>query len=168
MQQLMILRHAEAVGWSSQGDDFSRSLSDSGLAHAERISTYISRELELPEEILCSPAVRARQTLAPLLALEPELQGITRIMPPVYNAAEETLFSLLDFAFAESDRILIVGHNPGFGVLASKLVADPDESPFPGLPTGTLVVIDFDPGWTPGVRHGRLNRRVTPDDLSGD
>jgi phosphohistidine phosphatase SixA len=168
MQQLMILRHAQAAGWVSGSDDFSRPLTEAGTMHARQVAHYISANLDLPEDILCSPAQRTRETLAPLLFNNPGLENVTRFVPQIYNAPLENLVSLLDFAFAEKDRALIVGHNPGIGQLASELISGPTERLFSAMPAGTLVVIDFDPGWGIGSSKGTLNRRVTQTELSID
>ena len=164
----MILRHAQAAGDVSGTGDFSRPLTESGTLHARKVAQYISAHLDLPENILCSPARRTRETLAPLLQNNPELENVAHFVPQIYNAPFETLVSLLDFTFAEKDRALIVGHNPGIGQLASELISGSTERSFSAMPAGTLVVIDFDPGWGIGSGKGALNRRVTQNELSID
>lgn len=168
MQQLIILRHADAAPWEPTGDDFSRPLSARGTEHANLIAHYMTEHIEPPEQILCSSARRTRETLAPLLSSQVKLSEITRFDPQIYNARQETLIALLDFSFAEHNRVLIVGHNPGVSYLASSVIANADEGAFSGLAPGTLVVVDFDPGWDIGAGQGRLNRRVTYRDLSVD
>ena len=168
MKQLMILRHAEPTGWQSAADDFSRPLCEAGTAHAQLIAAYISDHRLLPDDILCSPAQRTFETLQPLLALNPKIEPAVRYIPQLYNARTETIISLLDFSFAEKDRVLIVGHNPGLSELASKVTSNPEGSYYFGLTTGTLVVVDFDAGWSIGSGPGRLNQRVTWSDLSVD
>ena len=168
MQQLMVLRHAEATGWQPDSDDFSRPLTEAGTNHARLVARFIDANLDLPERILCSPAQRTRETLAPLLSSNPELESVIRFVPQIYNASIEILVSLLDFAFVENSRILIIGHNPGIGRLASELISDRTERTIFSMPEGTLVVIDFDPGWVVGSGNGCLSRRVTRADLSVD
>jgi len=161
MQQLLIWRHAEATFGLPDLEDFARPLTGSGTQQAARMARYIESKLELPEAILCSPARRTRETLAPLLAGNPQLENVTRFVPQMYNAPEEILVSLLDFAFAESDRVLIVGHNPAVGRLSAELTRNSAEKTISAMPPGTLVVVDFDAGWTVGSGPGRLNRRIT-------
>jgi phosphohistidine phosphatase SixA len=74
MQQLMILRHAKAIPWQPGVEDFQRALNEAGRAHAARLASWISKHLDLREQILCSPAQRTSETLAPLLALRPDLK----------------------------------------------------------------------------------------------
>jgi len=156
MQRLMILRHAKAVPWSPGAEDFPRPLSEPGRAQAARVAQWICDHLQLPDDILCSPSQRTRETLAPLLALRPELESCTGFVPPMYGASIGTLTALLDRAFAERHRVLIVGHNPGIEALALEVVAPSERSRIGRLPTGTLVIVDFETGWPDGVGHGRL------------
>jgi len=160
MQQLMILRHAKAVPWHPGVEDFPRALSEAGREHAAKVARWISEHLPLPEEILCSPSQRTRETLAPLLAHCPQLEACTSFAPQIYGASTRTLNSLLDRAFAERDRVLIVGHNPGFEMLAFELIAPFERSRINRLPTGTLLVVDFESGWDEDAGRGRLSHVV--------
>jgi len=159
-KRLMILRHAKAVPWRPAVEDFPRALSKVGLSHASRIATWLSEHLDLPDEILCSPSVRNRETLAPLLSLRPELESRTRFVPQIYGASLRTLLALLDGAFAENDRIMMVGHNPGFESLAFEVLSRSEGERLERLPTGTLLVVDFPAGWPDDSGRGVLVRRV--------
>jgi phosphohistidine phosphatase len=160
MQRLMILRHAKAVPWYPAVDDFNRMLSDAGREHAEKIASWLSAHLELPQEILCSPALRTRQTLAPLLSLRPELDALTRFAPQMYGASTQTLNGLLDAAFSELDRVLLVGHNPTLEMLAFAVLSRSQCQKLNRLTTGTLLVVDFEDGWPEGAGDGILSNRI--------
>lgn len=156
MQQLMILRHAKAIPWRPGVEDFPRALSNVGRDHAVRLAHWISEHLELPEQILCSPAQRTRETLAPLLALQPELETRTSFVPQIYGASTHTLTKLLDNAFSHGNRVLIVGHNPGFETLAFDVLAPSQRSAIDRLATGMLLVVDFESGWASDSSRGML------------
>lgn len=160
MQQLMILRHAKAVPWRPGVEDFPRSLSERGREHAAKVAHWICDHHPLPDEILCSPSQRTRETLSPLLALRPELESRTNFVPQIYGASIRTISKLLDRAFAERDRVLIVGHNPGFEMLAFEIIAPSERAKLSRLPTGTLLVVDFESGWPQDAGHGRLSQVV--------
>lgn len=164
----MILRHADAGCWEPGGDDFSRPLSPEGTEHSKRIASWFTTHLKPPEQILCSAARRTRKTIAPLLSMQASLESLTQYDPQIYNARLETLVALLDFTFAEYNRVLIVGHNPGVSNLASKVANNTNGSVVSGLSTGTLVVVDFPGGWGLGSGRGSLNCQVTRRDLSVD
>jgi len=156
MQQLMILRHAKAVPWSPSAEDFPRKLRPSGRRHARNAAEWMCANLQAPQVILCSPSQRTRETLAPLLSLNPELESVTHFIPQLYHAASETLQNLLDSAFSESERVLIVGHNPSFERLVREVIHPRHYSDFQRLPTGTLAVVDFDPDWNASQGSGTL------------
>ncbi|HLF31676.1 MAG TPA: histidine phosphatase family protein [Xanthomonadales bacterium] len=168
MQTLLILRHAKAVPWSPVKEDFPRKLSAAGTEQAKRIAQWTCQNLELPQSILCSPSQRTRETLAPLLFREPALEAVTHFLPQIYHATVNTLESLLDSAFAEAERVLMVGHNPGFEVLVGEVIHPRHYDQFSRLPTGTLVVVDFENGWAAGHQQGSLRHIIRGKDLSGD
>ena len=70
------------------------------------------------------------------------------------------MHSLLDGGFAEADRILIVGHNPGFEMLVYDVIAQSEYEKIRRLATGTLVVVDFASGWETGSGQGILRHKV--------
>lgn len=165
MQELTILRHARAVPWRPEAEDFPRALSEAGRAHAFRLARWLCDRDEPPGEILCSPALRTRETLAPLLAERPELESRTHFVPQLYGASTRTLTRLLDGAFAGSDRILIVGHNPGLELLAFDVLSPTDQAKLKHLSTGTLLVIGFASGWPADAGRGALRQVVRGKDL---
>ena len=72
-QTLILLRHANAAVWAAGIDDAGRQLSNSGQKHASLVATWMHQQMTPPDSILCSPAVRTRQTLGQVLQNWPEL-----------------------------------------------------------------------------------------------
>ena len=160
MQHLMIWRHAKAVTWTPSADDFSRALQPVGRQHADAVSRWLQQHALLPDCILCSPSQRTRETLEPLLRDQQHLEQATNFLPPLYHASRDVLNSVLDAAFAENDRVMVVGHNPGLESLLYRSVQQQDQARFKRLPTGTLAVISFDPGWLEADGPGRLEHFI--------
>lgn len=158
MQRLMILRHAAAVPRRPEVEDFPRSLTATGRARAARVAQWLSEQPYSPDEIFCSPAQRARETLAQLLALRPELELRTTFVPQLYGASTRTLAVLLDRAFAERDSVLIVGHNPALESLALEVIAPSDHGKLARLAAGTILIVEFERGWPADAGRGRLTR----------
>src|SRR5690606_273478 len=117
-----------------------------GRRHATLIAEWICQHLELPQCILCSPSQRTRETLTPLLGMRAELESNTYFLRQLYHPSLQTLQTALDASFAEFDRVLIVGHNPGLETLVANLIHHRHNQDFSRLPTGTLAVIDFADG----------------------
>jgi phosphohistidine phosphatase SixA len=168
MQTLYILRHAKAVTWTPSIDDFARELQPVGWQHAQSIAEWIAQQESLPDCILCSPSQRTRETLAPLLSVKPELERVTNFLPQLYHASQRTLQAALDAAFAEADRVLIVGHNPGLEVLVHEVVHSRHHAGFERLPTGTLAVVDFAESWNQDQGKGFLRHLLRGKELSAD
>lgn len=165
MQELTLLRHALAAPCQPPAEDFPRALSEAGRAQASRLARWLNDRPETPEEILCSPAQRTRETLAPLLALRPELESCTHFIPQLYGASAWTLKRLLDGAFAGNDRILVVGHNPGLERLAVDVLAPAEQGRLKHLSSGTLLVIGFASGWPADAGRGTVRQLVRGEDL---
>ncbi len=167
MQTLYILRHAKAVTWTPRSEDFSRELQPVGRKHARSVAEWIVNQNSLPDCILCSPSQRTRETLAPLLSMRPELERVTRFLPQLYLPTQRTLQAALDASFAEDDRVLLVGHNPGLEMLVGQVAHDRHSAGFDRLPTGTLAVVDFANGWEQDQGKGDLSNWIRGKDLSG-
>lgn len=166
MQQLYLLRHAEAEPWSPLGNDFSRPLSDKGKRHALALSRWVVDTLDPPDTVLCSPAKRTRETLAPLLAKCPQLLSITDYVESIYGASTNMLQTLAGDAFSYSQRVLMVGHNPGFEYLMTGLLRPDDTARIDNMATGTLVVIGFANGFKLMPGKGRLLHLTRYKDLT--
>ena len=72
MLTLSLLRHAKSSWDDASLNDFDRPLSERGENAAPRVGAYMAAQGLAPEFVLCSPAVRARQTLDLVL---PHLAG---------------------------------------------------------------------------------------------
>lgn len=155
-QQLYLLRHANAEPWNPLGNDFSRPLTHEGSRHARALADWAMDNLAIPDTVLCSPSKRTRETLAPLLSKWPSLLSVTDYVDSMYGASLNMLLTLAEDAFSFSQRVLMVGHNPGFeNLLINTLVADQAAS-IDKMATGTLAVIQFPTGFNQNLANGTL------------
>ena len=153
---LYLLRHATAEPWSPLGNDFSRSLSPKGKRLAQTVSDWALETLRPPDTILCSPAKRTRQTLAPLLAQWPLLLSNTDYVDSVYGASLDMLLTLTEDAFSYSERLLLVGHNPGCQNMLTSVLPQGQLDGIQNMSPGTLAVIEFPNGFKREARNGKL------------
>lgn len=66
MKTLYLLRHAKS-SWKDPGlDDLDRPLNKRGRETAKTMAAYLRRAKISPDVVLCSTAVRAKQTLEPI------------------------------------------------------------------------------------------------------
>ena len=154
MRELILLRHAHAEPAAPGQADADRALSLRGQAEAEAAARWLKSEGLLPARVLCSPARRTRETLARVL----EVLGYSdvRYEPRIYDAVPGTLMAVLD-EHVDVDRVLMVGHNPGFEQTAA-LLHSGQSGEFRGMPTAGIAVLKIPPEGPlePGV--GTLTR----------
>lgn len=137
--------------------DLERTLSASGFDYMEKLATWAAKTLDPPRTVLCSTATRTRQTLE---ALQPAWIGADtdiRMEPSIYEATTGRLQSLVEESFRTTDRLMLIGHNPGLEYLSRIVAADVPENQPGRMSPGSLAMIEFPAGWdeTEGgyVRH---------------
>jgi phosphohistidine phosphatase SixA len=167
-RQLYLLRHAKAEPWSPLGNDFSRSLSSEGAHHARLVSGWALETLAPPDTILCSPARRTRETLGPLLSNWPQLLATTDYVDSMYGASLNMLLTLAEDAFGYSERLLMVGHNPGFEAMLIKLLQQKQAVSIQKMATGTLAVIEFPGDFKRDASNGKLLHLIRRKDFSNN
>ncbi|NOR19246.1 MAG: hypothetical protein GQ538_04060 [Xanthomonadales bacterium] len=167
-KQLYILRHAKSEPWSPLGNDFSRSLSHMGNQHAEALSSWANEKLTAPDTVLCSPAKRTRETLAPIMSKWPQLLSSTDYVDSMYGATLNMLLTLAEEAFSYTQRLMLIGHNPGFENLLINVLQAEQAAGIHKMATGTLAVIEFPDGFRRDARNGKLLHLRRRKDFSFD
>jgi phosphohistidine phosphatase len=159
MKTLYILRHAEAAQGSP---DNQRPLTQAGRAAAEAMGDTMREKGYLPAAIFCSPATRTRQTLAGLNLTQPK----PVFVEDIYQAAPQDLLRVVHDA--DTDSLLLVGHNPAVHGLTLALAGRGQPGQLHalrvGFAPGTLAVLQFDRDWidlAPGM--ALLADLVIPD-----
>lgn len=170
MKTVFLLRHAKS-SWDNPGlADYDRPLASRGEKAAPRMGRFLEREGLIPERVLCSGALRARQTWD-LVALSLGTTVPTEIRPDIYHSTSGSLLNLIQGLPEKDASVLLVGHNPTFQELALLLLGHGDPNAVQKMkakfPTAALAVLDFpDHGWSgvlPG--QGRLRLFIRPRDL---
>ena len=175
MRRILLLRHAKSSWDHSDLDDVSRPLAPRGRKAAPLIGRHISTQGLVPDLVLCSTAVRARQTLELVIAEWKRAAGDDAKVDrraSFYLATVGELLSAIRRLDDEVESVMIIGHNPGMAVLADQLAATGDPEGLRAMaakfPTAALAVLDFEtPSWkaiAPGT--GRLQSFVRPRDLT--
>jgi phosphohistidine phosphatase len=172
MSRLLLLRHAKS-SWADPGmADRDRPLAPRGRRAAKRMASIIADpELELlPDRVICSPARRTRETLAPLLDHLAASDGVG-IADELYEPPSGHYLDAIAARGGLAGRLLLIGHNPAIQATAIGLIGSYDDGIAQQIaakfPTGALVVIDFDLSDWSLIRpkSGRLVAFVQPRDL---
>ena len=169
MKTLTLLRHAKS-GWDDPAlRDFDRALNAKGKRAAAMMGTHLRSGGLAFDHVVASPAVRVVETLAGVES------GYGRTLAPVwdrriYLASAVTLLDLVHEVPAATERLLLVGHNPGLEDLALWLVPISEDPLRMALeskyPTATLAEMTFAGDWAdlkPGA--AQLTKFVRPRDL---
>jgi len=121
--ELFLLRHADAD--TEAATDDARRLSEKGISQARKVGRFCEAHQLIPEIIISSPVRRARET-AEIVAevLQGDLHD-ARWLACGMNA--ETALEELR-AFKKFERVMLVGHEPDFSLLATFLLGFGDES----------------------------------------
>lgn len=113
--QVHLLRHAKTMQHSPTGKDYDRELLPRGYEQIEALKQFFKANPIAPAHILCSSAVRTRQTLAQLQTLWPDAHILYQ--DELYLAGKQDILSAI-CALHSPDEILVVGHNEGLSELA--------------------------------------------------
>jgi phosphohistidine phosphatase len=163
VKRLYILRHAKSSWDDAELADHERPLAPRGEQAAARIAEHVRSEEIAPALVLCSTALRARQTLATLL---PVLGGDTeiRLEEALYGAGLDDVLARVREVPEAVPSVLLIGHNPTLHELALALTGREDA--LERFPTGALASVTFTTTWSELAEGGgELEGFVVPRDL---
>lgn len=172
MKTLLLLRHAKSAWSDPRLADHERPLNGRGERAAKAMADHIAHQGLRPDLILCSTAMRTRQTLAPLLKrLEAPAPPIS-LEDGLYLASEQVLLAHLRAVPDDVSTVLLIAHNDGIGELARMLAGSGPAGALARLrekyPTGALATLQVAAGpWrdlAPG--SAELVAFVRPRDLT--
>lgn len=169
MGVLYLLRHAKAQMALPGMKDFDRPLADVGRVQSARVGARMAEDGYRPSLVLCSPALRTRQTLDGVRDSLPIGDDSIRFKDDLFGA--DASFYLGEIrAHSGAGALMIVGHNPMIEDVACALAGKGGDPAalhrlMGGVPVAALAVIEFDDGFAsaaPG--SGRLLAFLTPQD----
>jgi phosphohistidine phosphatase len=170
MKTLFLLRHASAGNDPPGCSDHDRRLTTAGVREAEQQAEFLAVCEPAPSLLLCSSALRARETLAPIEKRLLE-DGATQISRDLYLASAPELLNAINEAEDEHPSMLLLAHNPGISELANRLTSSGDEEARSrmrsGFPPAALALLRLEvASWTE-ARHGiaELLAFARPTDL---
>jgi phosphohistidine phosphatase len=164
MRTLYLLRHAKSSWNNATLRDFDRPLKKRGREAAERIGDRVAEENLGNPLVICSPAVRTRETAAIVLkhanlTVEPHFDD------RIYEASLRELTQIVAEITDDQDVAIMIGHNPGFEELLAFLTGEHRR-----VATCGLAKIKFgDVSWKE-VRagEGSLEWFIAPKELPDD
>jgi phosphohistidine phosphatase len=165
---LYLLRHAKSSWTDSMLPDHERPLARRGRRACKLIAPHMQAEGIEPALVLCSTAVRARQTLDRIAKALPATTEV-RIDGALYGASSDSMLATVRSLPGSVESALLIGHDPGMHDLTLAL-ARPSalrDKVRPKFPTAALATLTLATSWSaaaPGTAD--LTAFVTPRGLS--
>lgn len=143
MKKLLVLRHGKSSWDDPDIPDQERPLTERGRQAARRMSKYLKDKRLEPSLVMCTSALRARQTLELLTPAFPKGATIN-IEPRLYSASGDELITRLRRVSQAAPAVLMVGHNPAMQELVLTLASENAklDSIRKKFPTAALAVLD--------------------------
>jgi len=169
VRRLVLLRHAKAEPGGQTTDEL-RPLALAGRRQSQRVGVALAEHGLVPDLVLCSTAIRARQTWdlvrGGLGAGEPELL----VSEMLYEAGIAGVLTQIREVPAQVRTVLVVGHEPIMSAVAGGLAGEGSDAAAVarlhiGMSTATFAVLEFTGSWTALDRSAaRLVAVVAPVD----
>ena len=150
-RRLVLLRHAKAEHHARVSDE-QRTLTPAGRRQAGEVGSLLVETNLQPDVVLCSSAVRTRQTferLAPALDVRPDVE----YLEDLYRADESDVLDAVADVRPDARTVLVVGHEPIMSGVASLLAGPESETSAVarvrvGVPTAAFCVLELADSWT--------------------
>ena len=119
--KLILLRHAKSSWQGESLDDFERPLNGRGLRDAPVMAERLKAAEHIPTRVLCSPALRTRQTLDLMLPAFRLKQEDCVFVNEIYEASPGELLDAIVQHGLNTEHLMVLGHNPGLEYLVAML-----------------------------------------------
>jgi phosphohistidine phosphatase len=143
---IYLLRHAKSSRDALDLEDFDRPLASRGELACKTMNRYMAVADIRPDLVLCSAALRARQTVQRVMPALGD-QAVVKHHRGLYLASPQAMLNQLRGTAGDVSGVMLVGHNPGMQSLALRLTDSGDEADLArlekGFPTGALATLVF-------------------------
>lgn len=154
--EIILLRHGKAEPHGHPNGDAERALIPKGVEQARRAGTYLRMASLLPEIILTSPLLRAKQT-AEFFSVAAHLPGpVVQSWLAIGMHPDVALRELA--AFREFKRVCLVGHEPDFSSFIAWVTNS--EGGAIEVRKGAMALIDLKPPSRAGILRFVIPQRL--------
>jgi phosphohistidine phosphatase len=167
VKRLLLVRHAKSSWDDPALPDHERPLAPRGRRAAERMAEHLRSNAPSVDLVLCSSAVRTRETLDRISRAFGDAEVV--VDDELYGASYDDLLERLHHVADRFETVAMIGHNPGIHDLATALARSGAdlERMRAKFPTGALAILEFDEPWQDLAPGGaRLGAFVVPGDLA--
>jgi phosphohistidine phosphatase len=151
VKRLVVLRHAKAA-WPEGVPDVDRPLAERGHADAPEAGKWLLTHRVVPDFILCSVALRTRQTCTWVCGELGDLAPTPKLESGLYAASAARMLAVINHVPDTVRTLLIIAHMPGVQDLVLRLASrDSDQDAYLDaanhFPTTGLAVLEVDKPW---------------------
>jgi phosphohistidine phosphatase len=169
--KLLIMRHAKSDWSADSGLDFDRPLATRGIKTAELMGKWLKKIQHAPDRVICSPALRAKQTCQLLLKELALAEHDVFWADEIYDASLNDLLSIIKQHSNNTRILLVIGHNPGLDQLVCHLSKETPRVNSSGklMTTAALAILDYGSETITTEPHqAHLQSLIRPKELLGE
>jgi phosphohistidine phosphatase len=142
MKTLLLMRHGKSSWKDETLSDHERPLKKRGRKDAKRIAMEMINHDLIPELILSSTAVRAKETVKAILSVLDEKIPV-EFSRELYMAEPEDFVEILSALSNDLNVVMLVGHNPGMEAYLQIIDGNIEAMPTASLGQRSLKVVDW-------------------------
>lgn len=163
-KKVLLMRHAKSSWKNPKLSDFDRPLNKRGKRDAPRMGRYL-KELQLvPDQIFCSPAVRAKSTIYHVIQELDLPESAVKWDQNLYFHGTGAYIEAIRNSKDSSEIVMTVGHNPMTEDVIYALSDNTSDTP---IKTATIACFEFETDSWKNIRFDQkaLKWIVGPKDL---
>lgn len=148
-RHLLIVRHAKSAWDTDAPSDFERPLAKRGETEAPRVGRWLRKQGLVPDLVVSSPAVRAKQTAVSVCKELGIKKKAIHWDKRVYMGDTDALLAVLGDCPKKARAVMLVGHNPGLEELLLYLSGSKVKLPEDGklLTTAATAHLEMSSNW---------------------
>lgn len=160
MKTLYMVRHAKS-SWKHDVNDHKRPLKERGESDGLLVAKKASAEMEAPQKIISSDAMRALSTAKFFKDAWNMVESDFETQHDLYDFSGQNVIRVIKSLDNNLDRVMIVGHNHAFTSVVNMIGNRYIEN----VPTCGFVMLQFDEKNWKDITTGTTVKTIFPRDL---
>lgn len=140
MKTVIFFRHGKSDWDAKFGTDHERPINKRGRETSQRMGRFLADAEQLPDRIITSSAVRARETLERAAKGGEWGEISTLVTPDLYEASPNDVLDVIRNEDDDSTRLLLIGHEPTWSEVIGRLIGGGRIK----MSTATMARVDFE------------------------
>ncbi|MBN1413249.1 MAG: histidine phosphatase family protein [Spirochaetales bacterium] len=164
MKTLILQRHAKSSWDYPELEDHERPLNKRGKKASQLIGAFFRQNGIQPDLILCSTAMRTRETLR-LMTNEWETVAEIQFIDRIYHGDEDELISIITAVPNQVSKLMVIGHNPTLENLLEDMIGTTAMPEKFSTAAVAFIEVPVDDWREISTKNGTLVQFITPKGL---